>query len=222
MILPFPSFLHFTRLTSPFFAMNRWHITFVAAAALCGGAFAGELAHPEALLDRLAGQWVLSGKIAGRETTHDISADWTLNHGYLRIHEVSREKGPSGEDSYEAIIFISYNAKTEDYTCLWLDSTSNEGLNAEGLAHARRRENSLPFVFRDSKAQVSFENTFVYDPASDSWKWIMDNVEAEKRKPFGRVTLVKRAPPDKAVPNKAPRTTPGSVTPPAAQKPRQP
>lgn len=173
--------------------MNRWHIAIVAVAVLCGGAFAGEPGHSEGLLDRLAGKWVLTGKIAGKETTHDISADWTLNHGYLRIHEVSREKERSGEPSYEAIVFISYNAKSEDYSCLWLDGTSNEGLNAEGMGHAKRRENSLPFVFRDAKGQVSFENTFVYDPTSDSWKWIMDNVEAEKRKPFGRVTLRKVA-----------------------------
>ena len=188
--------------------MNTWHIAIAAVAILCDGAFAGEPGHSEAMLDRLAGHWVLSGKIAGRETTHDISADWTLNHGYLRIHEISREKDPSGQAAYEAIIFIAYNAKTEDYTCLWLDSTSNEGLNAQGMGHAKLSENSLPFVFRDPTGQVSFENTFVYDPTSDSWKWIMDNVESEKRKPFGRVTLVKLASQGKGMPNKAPEPWP--------------
>ena len=182
--------------------MNKWHVVIVATAVLCGGGFASESRPSETLLDRLAGRWVLSGKIAGRETTHDISADWTLNHGYLRIHEISREKEPSGEASYEAIIFVSYNAKTGDYTCLWLDSTSNEGLNAQGMGHAKLRESSLPFLFRDPKGEISFENTFVYDPASDSWKWILDNVEAEKRRPFGRVTLVKLAPQAKGLPNK--------------------
>jgi hypothetical protein len=188
--------------------MNRWHGVIVAVAVLCGGASASESRPPETLLDRLAGRWVLRGRIAGRETTHDISADWTLNHGYLRIHEVSREKEPSGEASYEAIIFISHNAKTGDYACLWLDSTSNEGLNAQEMGHAKLKENSLPFVFRDPKGQISFENTFVYDPATDSWKWVMDNVEAEKRKPFGRVTLVKSAPQGKSLPSK-----PGPATP---------
>ena len=109
----------------------------VVVVVLSGGAFAGELGHSGALLDRLAGQWVLSGKIAGKETTHDISADWTLNHGYLRIHEISREKGASGGAAYEAIVFISYNGKTEEHTCIWLDSTSNEGLNAQGLGMPR-------------------------------------------------------------------------------------
>ena len=189
--------------------MNRWHIAIIAGAMLCDGAFAGEPGHSEALLGQLAGNWVLSGKLAGRETTHDISADWALNRGYLRIHEISREKAPSGAAFYEAIIFISYKAKTDDYTCLWLDSTSNEGLVAEGFAHAKRSENSLPFVFRDANGQVSFENTFVYDTTSDSWKWIMDNVEAEKRKPFGRVTLVKPGAQAKGMPNQSSQPPPG-------------
>ena len=181
--------------------MNRWPIAVFAVAVLCNGAFASEPGHSEALLDRLAGNWVLSGKLAGRETTHDISADWALNRGYLRIHEISREKAPSGAAFYEAIIFISYNAKTDDYTCLWLDSTSNEGLVTEGFGHAKRSENSLPFVFRDANGQVSFENTFMYDPALNSWKWIMDNVEMGKRKPFGRVTLVKPGSQAQGMPN---------------------
>jgi len=171
--------------------MKRWHSAVFALAMLCDGAFAGQPAPSDALLDRLVGNWVLSGKLAGQETTHDISADRELNRGYLRIHEISREKAPSGAAFYEAIVFISYNAKTDDYTCLWLDSTSNEGLVAEGFGHAKRSENSLPFVFRDASGQVSFENTFMYDPTSDSWNWVMDNVEAGKRKPFGRATLVK-------------------------------
>jgi len=178
----------------------------IAALALLGqGAFSGEQGRSETMLDRLAGHWVLSGELAGRETTHDILGDWTLNHGYLRLHEISREKTPTGQPAYEAVVFISYNAKTEEYTCLWLDSTSNEGLVPDGFGHAKLSGNSLPFVFRDPNGRVSFENTFVYDTASDSWKWIMDNVEAEKRKPFGRVTLVKQAPQEKGPSTKAPR-----------------
>ena len=197
--------------------MNKWPVAIAAVALVCDGAFAAE---SEELLERLGGNWVLSGKLAGKETTHDISADWPLNHGYLRLHEISREKKPSGEAAYEAIVFIAYNPKTKDYTCLWLDSTSNEGLNAEGFGHAKRSENSLPFVFRDANGHVSFENTFLYDPTSDSWKWIMDNVEAEKRKPFGRVTLVRPA--TKTAPKKAPEPAPGAVTPAAGQKTPQP
>jgi len=171
--------------------MRRWQVAVFAVAMLGVGAWAGEPGHSEALLGQLEGNWVLSGVLAGRETTHDISADWVLNRGYLRIHEISREKALSGAAAYEAIVLVSYNAKTDAYTCLWLDSTSNEGLVNEGFGQAKRSGNSLPFAFRDVNGQVSFENTFTYDPAANSWKWTLDNVESGKRKPFGRVTLVK-------------------------------
>ena len=131
-----------------------------------------------------------------------------LDHGYLRLHETSREKTSSGAAFYEAIVFISYNAKTDDYTCLWLDSTSNEGLVPEGFGHAKRKENTLPFVFRDANGQVSFENTFCYDPSSGSWKWILDNVAAGIRKPFGGVTLVKSGLVTPAMPSNPPRSEP--------------
>lgn len=58
------------------------------------------------LLDRLSGNWILQGTIAGHETTHDIESEWVLNHEYLRLHETSREKNAKGQPAYEAIIFI--------------------------------------------------------------------------------------------------------------------
>ena len=55
--------------------MKRWHIAVIAVATLSRVAFAGEPGHPDDLLGQLAGYWVLSGKLAGRETTHDLSAE---------------------------------------------------------------------------------------------------------------------------------------------------
>jgi hypothetical protein len=54
------------------------------------------------LLERLVGAWVLRGTIAGKDTTHDIVAEWVLGRQYLRIHERSREKDGKGQAQYEA------------------------------------------------------------------------------------------------------------------------
>jgi hypothetical protein len=75
-------------------------------------------ARQDPLLDRLAGNWILQGTIAGHETTHDIESEWVLNHEYLRIHEASREKNAQGQPGYEAIIFIEWNESSKEYTCL--------------------------------------------------------------------------------------------------------
>src|ERR1700733_3788876 len=54
-------------------------------------------AFKDALLDHLAGSWILEGNIADEEATHDVVAEWVLDHHYLRVHEVSRETQPNGQ-----------------------------------------------------------------------------------------------------------------------------
>ena len=82
------------------------------------------------LLDRLTGTWILQGTIAGQETTHDIESEWVLNHEYLRFHETSREKNIQGQPAYEAMVFIEWDESSNEYRCLWLDSTGGGGLTA--------------------------------------------------------------------------------------------
>jgi hypothetical protein len=170
--------------------MRKVFTLIVALCLLSGSVFADSTNRTE-LLERLVGRWILSGTIAGKKTTHDVSAEWVLNHGYLRLHEVAREKNPAGAPAYEAIIFISSDASSGDCKVLWLDSTGSWGLSADAIGSAKPTANSIPFVFKNPDGKVSFENTFSYDPAADTWMWIMDNIVDGQHKPFGRVTLVK-------------------------------
>jgi hypothetical protein len=83
---------------------------------------------PTQLLNHLAGNWVLEGTLGGRHSTHDVTAEWILNHEYLRFHEVSREKNKNNRPAYEAIVIISWDNKADEYRCLWLDTTGGGGL----------------------------------------------------------------------------------------------
>src|SRR3954470_12305947 len=78
-------------------------------------------------LSRLVGHWVLEGRIAGKDTTHDVDAEWVLNHLYVRLHEVSREKGSRGQPAYEAIVYVTWYAAAGEYAILWLGSTASGG-----------------------------------------------------------------------------------------------
>ena len=142
-------------------------------------------------LKRLVGNWILEGRIAGRDTTHDVSGEWVLNQLYVRLHETSREKDSKGQPAYEAIVYVTRDTTPGGYVVLWLDNTASGAFAPEGTGHAKPEGDSLPFVFRDNKGSVSFKNTFIYDPDSGGWKWIMDNVDKGVTKPFGRVTLRK-------------------------------
>ena len=143
---------------------------------------------PEELLDHLAGTWVLQGTIAGKPTTHDVEAAWVLNREYLQMHEISREKNGNGGAAYEAIVYLSWDAKAQQYTCLWLDSTAGGGLSAEGLAHGNQAADSIPLVFTISPSD-QIHTTFHYDKTADSWQWLIDNVENGKTRGFANVTL---------------------------------
>jgi hypothetical protein len=171
--------------------MKKHLAAILAFCVLSASGFAGSTNITDQLLDHLVGRWTLTGTIANKKNTHDVTAEWILNHGYVRLHEASREKDSSGAPAYEAIIFVCAEPNGGDYTCLWLDSTGSWGLSPQAMGRAKRQTNSIPFVFKDPDGAVSFENTFVYDPAADSWSWVMDNVHDGKRKPFGRVTLAK-------------------------------
>src|SRR5690348_5743410 len=73
------------------------------------------------LLDHLAGKWVMQGTVGSQPVTHDLDAEWALQHRYLRFHEVSRGKNDKGEPQYEATVFVAWNEKSKQYACVWLD-----------------------------------------------------------------------------------------------------
>jgi hypothetical protein len=118
--------------------------------------FASTLARAEVLnstnglMDHPVGRWVLSGTIAGKKTTHKVSAEWVLNYGYVQLHEVSEEKAAGGSPAYEAIIFISFNSAANEYSCLWLDSTASSSFSPEGVGHAKLTNpaTAIPFLFQ--------------------------------------------------------------------------
>lgn len=142
------------------------------------------------LLDHLTGHWVLRGTIAGKQTTHDVDAEWLIQHQYLRLHEVSHEQNAKGQPHYEAMIFIGWNETPKTYTCVWLDVYGGASISSLGMADPR--ENELPFVFKDDRGEVSFHNNFIYNSTTDTWEWHMDNVDKGVAKPFGRVKLARK------------------------------
>ena len=171
--------------------MNK---TIFVIAALVGSTLQafGDSAQHGPLSDRLVGKWVLQGTIGGKETTHDVDADWVLNDGYVRLHEVSREKGPNGLPAYEAIMFISWDERSREYSFLILDSTSNVGLTNGVIGRAKPDTDKIPFLLK-IKTNETFHTTFLYDKNSDSWQWVMDDETDGKMRPFARVTLTRKS-----------------------------
>jgi hypothetical protein len=141
-----------------------------------------------ALLNHAAGKWVLRGTIAGKPTTHDVQAVWVLNHEYLQLRETSREKNASGGPAYDAIIYIGWDSRAQQYACLWLDSTSGDGLSSGILGRGSQAGDSIPFVFALS-ASNQIHTKFSYDKTADTWQWLIDNVTDSGTERFASLTL---------------------------------
>ena len=142
------------------------------------------------LLDHLAGKWQMHGTVGKQAVTHDLDAEWVLQHHYLRFHEISREKNDRGEPQYEATVFIGWNEKTKQYACVWLDVYG--GATSESIGLATPKENGLAFVFTDEHGEISFTNSFTYDPKTNAWENRLDNVVKGEAKPFARFNLTKQ------------------------------
>jgi len=141
------------------------------------------------LLEQLVGRWILKGTIARQSVVHDVQGDWVLAHKYVRIHEISRSKGVDGRPEYEAMVFITWNNSSQQYSCAWLDVTG--GLTIESIGVASPEENEFPFIFKNEKGDVTLTNVFVYNPKDHSWEWRIDNVEKGVPKEFARVRLIR-------------------------------
>ena len=74
--------------------------------------------------------------------------------------------------------------------CGWI-TLPRPPFDPQGIGRGSVAGDSVPFLFHYT-ATDSFHTTFVYDRATDSWQWHMDNDSSGVRRPFARVTLTRR------------------------------
>lgn len=147
---------------------------------------------PEGLMDKMTGHWVMTGTIRRSQTTHDVDVDWILKREYIRIHEVSREKDEKGGPSYEAWIYLVWDAKNNEYAVMWLDNTAATNFAPEGVGHAKPDGDRIPFIFKDPDGG-GIHTTFAYAPQNDTWSWTIDNIDKSgKSSPFARLSLTRK------------------------------
>jgi hypothetical protein len=144
----------------------------------------------DSLLSHLIGHWVLRGHMAGKDVVHDVTCQWVLGGEYAEMHEMSREQTSPGTPAYEAIVYLVHDPHTYEYGALWLDNTDYNAFLPAGQGHGVAAGDSIPFVFTYS-ATDRVRTTFVYDRATDTWSWHIDNEDVRGRRPFARVQLTR-------------------------------
>jgi hypothetical protein len=167
--------------------VKRLFLSFLLAVAAPAAAQQPPLQDP--LLDNLTGTWVITGRIGREATTHDLNAEWVLDHHYLRLHEVSRERYGTGRPRYEADVHIGWNPDRRSYGCVWLDVFG--GLTTESVGMAPRAGDRLAFAF-ERDGQVTLRNLMVWHAETRTWDWTIVNVDHGRETIFA--TLVLRRP----------------------------
>lgn len=148
------------------------------------------LSLPDSLLNKFIGKWVLNGTIDGQNTVHDIDVQRVLNGQYIQMKEVSREKDQNGNPLYTAIVYLCWEDSKKQYSCLWLDNTSNAGISNGIIGYAKQNTDKIELLFKYSNT-TQFHTTFLYNRNADTWQWLMDADENGKLQPFARVVLTK-------------------------------
>lgn len=138
------------------------------------------------LLDHLAGNWTFQGNFVGEQTTHDLSAQWILNHQYLLIHDVSRDT-EDGHAAFDTKLYVGWDAAAKQYACVWLDNMG--GLSPQSVGYATRSGDQILFVFKHPDDETHL--TFAYNAGTNSWDVRMDTVKDGVHDPVVRATLAK-------------------------------
>jgi hypothetical protein len=120
-----------------------------------------------AYLDGLQGDWDMTGTLLGKPVKYRARGERVLQGGFLRLHMIDAAEAPT----YEADLFLGYDAKADDYIGHWLDRFGAAG--ARVVASGRRKEEMLVIEFPYTEA--AFRDTFVFDPHTRTWSLVIES-----------------------------------------------
>jgi hypothetical protein len=128
---------------------------------------ADEPSADNAYLDKLQGDWDMSGTLLGKPVRYHARGERVLQGGFLRLHMVDAADMPT----YEADLFLGYDSHENDFIGHWLDRFGAPG--ARVVASGKRQGQTLIINFPYAKA--AFKDTFVYDPKSRTWSLLIES-----------------------------------------------
>ena len=116
----------------------------------------------DTLLDKLTGQWALSGQIGNRTVANHFTAQWVLNHQFIELDFVDTGSPPG----YVAKVSIGYDCISEKYVIHWLDSYGARF--SETLGFGTKTSDTIECRFEYPDAP--FVTKFCYHSKQDAWQ----------------------------------------------------
>jgi ketosteroid isomerase-like protein len=152
-----------------------------AAAAAVGKGAHGRLDDP--FLDNLVGDWRITRRIRGTEAQNTLHVEWVLQHQFVELRMRDVKQPPE----YEAQVLVGYDPSTARYVAHWCDDFGGQYSN-QGYGKRTGDAIEFTFVYPDGP----FHNTFRWDPAQQTWTFLMENEKDGHRTLFAEDTAHRR------------------------------
>jgi len=139
-------------------------------------------------LDLLVGRWELTGQMGATPLRQAVEGRWILGHHFVEVTCRSVLPVPAGQQAYEALYFIGYNAEHDRFVLHLLDTF---GVALAGtMALGERQGHTVPFKFIDGEGQL-FVNTFTWHPEEEAWTHALVDYSGGQVRQFARKRLMR-------------------------------
>jgi hypothetical protein len=115
----------------------------------------------DALIDRLVGNWRMTGKVRGTPVEYRLAAARTLAGKYVELHMIDTAKAPQ----YEARVFVGADTVPGGILVHWIDTYGAAYSVPPGVGAASGDTLRFQIAYPDGV----FRDTFVYRPPTHSW-----------------------------------------------------
>jgi hypothetical protein len=141
------------------------------------------------LFDKLVGQWDLAGRMGEIPLRQAVVGRWILGNLFVEVSCRSVLPAPAGQQPYEAVYHIGYNAEHARFV-MHLPDTFGVALSGT-MGIGERQGNSIPCQFIDADGDP-FMNTFTWHPDKGAWTFEVIDMSGGQVRPFAskRVTWV--------------------------------
>lgn len=138
-------------------------------------------------LDKLVGQWLLTGKMGEVDLRQHVAVGWTLGGKFLRMYFDSDTPVGNPTTDYEAVYHIGFDEEQGVYVLHLLDTTEVPLECVVGLG--KREGNRIPFLFQ--YGDTRFLNVFIWEPEEERWRFLQTFEEEGEMKTFAEKTMTR-------------------------------
>jgi hypothetical protein len=126
------------------------------------------------ILNKLKGQWYLTGQMGNILLSQKVEVDWALNNNFIKM-EFIEEPAPVSKAPYLATYFIGYDTDGKKFIFHLLDSFGPKF--SQTLGFGQQTENGITFEFK--YPDCIFQNIFTFIPESNSWTMLLQHQSQE-------------------------------------------